>query len=90
MTLKGKQRDSFTLCVCQVLFWGLRELKKVQFLSVDRPQVRQSQATCSFTGSLTGDRADQPLVIISSSLSECRAQTLLMRMMMLLLFPRSS
>ena len=29
------------VCVClhQVLFWGLRELKKVQLLSVDRPQV---------------------------------------------------
>ena len=25
--------------VVQVLFWGLRELKKVQLLSVDRPQV---------------------------------------------------
>uniref|UniRef100_A0A4W5KHQ7 C2 domain-containing protein n=1 Tax=Hucho hucho TaxID=62062 RepID=A0A4W5KHQ7_9TELE len=27
------------LYVIQVLFWGLRELKKVQLLSVDRPQV---------------------------------------------------
>uniref|UniRef100_A0A8C2A8K6 Fer-1 like family member 6 n=1 Tax=Cyprinus carpio TaxID=7962 RepID=A0A8C2A8K6_CYPCA len=26
-------------CALQVLFWGLRELKKVQLLSVDRPQV---------------------------------------------------
>lgn len=26
-------------CVIQVLFWGLRELKKVQLLPVDRPQV---------------------------------------------------
>lgn len=28
------------MCVYQVLFWGLRELKKVQLLSVDRPQVQ--------------------------------------------------
>lgn len=27
------------LCPPQVLFWGVRELKKVQLLSVDRPQV---------------------------------------------------
>ena len=26
-------------CFLQVLFWGLRELKRVQLLSVDRPQV---------------------------------------------------
>lgn len=30
---------SLYLCALQVLFWGLRELKKVQLLSVDRPQV---------------------------------------------------
>jgi len=30
---------SFYVCALQVLFWGLRELKKVQLLSVDRPQV---------------------------------------------------
>lgn len=28
-----------SLCTPQVLFWGVRELKKVQLLSVDRPQV---------------------------------------------------
>lgn len=28
----------FYLFALQVLFWGLRELKKVQLLSVDRPQ----------------------------------------------------
>jgi len=28
------------LCVCvQVLFWGLRELKRVQLMSVDRPRI---------------------------------------------------
>lgn len=27
------------LFILQALFWGLRELKKVQLLSVDRPQV---------------------------------------------------
>uniref|UniRef100_A0A8C2FY98 Fer-1 like family member 6 n=1 Tax=Cyprinus carpio TaxID=7962 RepID=A0A8C2FY98_CYPCA len=31
--------DYSCFCALQVLFWGLRELKKVQLLSVDRPQV---------------------------------------------------
>lgn len=33
------QANSVSLCTPQVLFWGVRELKKVQLLSVDRPQV---------------------------------------------------
>uniref|UniRef100_U3JIL2 Fer-1 like family member 6 n=1 Tax=Ficedula albicollis TaxID=59894 RepID=U3JIL2_FICAL len=33
------QANSVSVCTPQVLFWGVRELKKVQLLSVDRPQV---------------------------------------------------
>lgn len=33
------QANLVSLCTPQVLFWGVRELKKVQLLSVDRPQV---------------------------------------------------
>lgn len=39
LTPSGILRNNLLTCSPQVLFWGVREMKKVQLLSVDRPQV---------------------------------------------------
>lgn len=43
MSLRDIQLEGcyMVLCVCvQVLFWGLRELKRVQLFEVERPKVK--------------------------------------------------